>query len=215
MNTVGFDLYTRLLADAIAAMQGERRAAPPPPTPVTVELPVAAFIPDEYINDRTLKLHFYQRLANLERPEAVEAMAAEMADRFGAPPSLVANLLGIVRIKTEAQLLGFESITFRDAQVIFKLRRIANVDRVGLYRRFRNEATVALGEVKIPRRRFAEEPTKWIAEVRDLLPIIVGRSLPQPASASASGGALGANGASPDLAGLPQSPATFGTRPTS
>jgi len=183
MNAVGFDLYTRLLADAIAGMQGEKAVVAPRQAPVTVELPVNALIPDDYINDRTLKLHFYQRLANFEQPEQVEAMVAELTDRFGAPPEPVANLLALVRLKLEAGRLGFESVTFRDGEVVFKLRRIANVDRVALYKRFKSAASVSLGEVRIPRRSFAVEPGAWLAELRDLLPLIVGRRPSGPLAA--------------------------------
>ncbi|HEX6818561.1 MAG TPA: transcription-repair coupling factor [Ktedonobacterales bacterium] len=175
MNSVGFDLYTRLLADAIALMQGEKSIVAPRPAQVTVELPVNAYIPDDYINDRTLKLHFYQRLANMEQVEQVESIAAELTDRFGAHSEPVANLLALVRLKLEAGRLGFESVTFADGQVVFKLRRIANVDRVALFKRFKSAATVSLGEVKIPRRLFPEETDAWLAQLRDLLPVIVGR----------------------------------------
>ncbi|MGZ6389862.1 MAG: transcription-repair coupling factor, partial [Ktedonobacterales bacterium] len=79
VNAVGFDLYTKLLSDAIQEMKGERAAQQPRRAPVAVELPVDAYIPDDYIPERTLKMNFYQRLANLEQPEQVEAMAAELA----------------------------------------------------------------------------------------------------------------------------------------
>jgi transcription-repair coupling factor (superfamily II helicase) len=184
VNSVGFDLYTRLLADAIGEMHGQERgerAAPKRP-PVTIELPIGAYIPDEYINDRTLKLSFYQRLANLEQPESVEAMVAEMTDRFGPPPEPVANLLGLVRLKTEAALLGYESIVARDNEVVFKLTPTVTVDRVGMYKRFRNEANVSLGQVRIPRRRFAEDSRRWLAELRELAWLIVGRA-PKPVAA--------------------------------
>ena len=187
MNEIGFDLYTRLLQEEIARMQGEKVAAPQRAVNVALELPVEALIPDEYIGDRTLKMSFYQRLANLERPEQAEAMEAEMLDRFGPPPLPVANLLALVRLKTEASVLGFEAISLRDAEVIFKLRRTVAVDRVALVKRFRGEAVVSLGEVRLPRRRFAAESLAWLQELRALLPVIVSaRPAPQPLASSAA-----------------------------
>ncbi len=173
MNEIGFDLYTRLLQEEVARMQGEKVSAPPRPAAVTLELPVAALIPDEYIGDRTLKMSFYQRLANLERPEQAEAMEAEMSDRFGPPSPPVANLLALVRLKTEAAAFGFETISLRDGEFIFKLRRTVAVDRVALIKLYRNDAVVHLGEVRIPRRRFGDEPLAWLNELRALLPVIV------------------------------------------
>ncbi len=185
VNAVGFDLYTRLLSDAIQEMQGERAGAAPRPTPVTVDIPVDAYIPDDYINDRALKMNFYQRLANLDRPEQAEAMVTELADRFGTPPEPVAHLLALVRLKTEAGALGFESLSARDHEVIFKLKRTVAPDRVALYKRFRNDAAVHLGEIRIPRRRFAADTAQWLDELRELLPIIAGKK-PAPASATVS-----------------------------
>ncbi|MBF6591469.1 MAG: DEAD/DEAH box helicase, partial [Ktedonobacterales bacterium] len=181
MNEIGFDLYTRLLAEEVARMQGARTAEPARPTAVTLELPVDAFIPDDYIGDRTLKMSFYQRMANLEHAEQVEALTAEMADRFGAPPREVANLLAIVRLKAEAARLGYESIALRDGEMIFKLRRTVVVDRVALVKRFRGEARVQLGEVRLPRRRFNEEALRWLTELREVLPVIVSHK-PTPAA---------------------------------
>ena len=183
-NIVGFDLYTKLLAESIAELRGERRNQQPRLAPVSVELPVDAYIPDEYINDKTLKMSFYQRLANLEQPEQVEAMAAELTDRFGAPPEPVRNLLGIVQLKTEATQLGYESLAARDDDVALKLRRTVSVDRVGLYKRFRNDARIGLGDVKIPRRRFADDAGELIAQLRELLPLVVGKK-PQTQQAPA------------------------------
>jgi transcription-repair coupling factor (superfamily II helicase) len=174
VNAVGFDLYTRLLADALQEMQGRRTAQQPQQAPVTVDLPVDAYIPDDYIGDRTLKMSFYQRLANLERPEQVEAITAEMSDRFGMPPEPVAHLLALVRLKTEAAALGYESLAARDGQVVLKLRRTTAPDRVALYRRFRNDASVQLGEIRVPRRALGEDPDGMLAGLRDLLPLAVG-----------------------------------------
>ncbi|HEX9068159.1 MAG TPA: TRCF domain-containing protein, partial [Ktedonobacterales bacterium] len=175
-SAVGFDLYTRMLAETIGEMQGE--VAPRPVVaPVQIELPVSALIGDDYINDRTLKLSFYQRLAHLTDQADLEAVEAEMTDRFGPPPDDVRALLALVRLKLVAGSLGFESVTERDAEVIFKLRGVAAVDRVSLFKRYRSDAVVSLGQVKVPRRRFATEPLGYLSELTDLLPTIV---LPGP-----------------------------------
>jgi transcription-repair coupling factor (superfamily II helicase) len=195
MNAVGFDLYTRLLAEEIARMQGTKAAVPERPPVVTIDLPVDAYIPDEYIDDRTLKMSFYQRLANLEQPEQVEAMVAEMTDRFGAQPEPVAHLLELVRLKIEAATLGYEAISGRDGEVVFKLRRTTRIDRVALVKRFRTAALVQVGEVRLPRRSFAEEPVRLIAELRELLPVLVGA---KPAAAVGTPPAAAASGTRPN-----------------
>jgi transcription-repair coupling factor (superfamily II helicase) len=198
MNAVGFDLYTRLLEEAVRDLRGERALAGPRPAPVTVDLAVDAYLPDEYINDRVLKMNFYQRLANLQRPEHVEAMVAELTDRFGPLPGPVANLLAILRLKVEAAELGYESVTARDDEVILKLRRTVAADRVTLYKRFRNDVRVQLGDVRIPRRLLPGEAQAWLAALYELLPMVVGvrrpeaEATPTVASSAASTAALDA-----------------------
>jgi transcription-repair coupling factor (superfamily II helicase) len=86
MNSVGFDLYCKLLAEAVQEIQGKQVEAATTAS-TSVDLPLDAYLPDEYIGDRTLKVNFYQRLANLTRMEQIEAMEAELSDRFGPPPS--------------------------------------------------------------------------------------------------------------------------------
>jgi transcription-repair coupling factor (superfamily II helicase) len=152
---------------------------------VTLELPITAYIPDEYINDRALKMNFYQRMANLERPEQAEALVTELSDRFGAPPAPVANLLAVTRLRTEAATLGFEGVSARDGDVIFKLRRTIAPDRLALYKRFKNDARVQLGEVRIPRRRLDANPARFLDELRELLPVIVGPTTLAAATAGA------------------------------
>ena len=167
MNSVGFDLYCKLLAEAVQEVQGKQVETAP--ASASVDLPLDSYLPDEYIGDRTLKVNFYQRLANLSRPEQVDAMSAELNDRFGAPPPPVQNLLAMVRLKVEAAALGFEAIALKDNEVILTVRRTIVPNRIALYRRFRNEARVQQGVIRIPRRLFG---TNWFEQLRELLPAI-------------------------------------------
>ena len=188
MNAVGFDLYTRLLEEAVQELRGERRRGPAP-APVTIELAVDAYIPDDYIGDRTLKMSFYQRLANLHQTAHVEAMIAELTDRFGALPEPVANLLALVRLKTEAAELGYESLGARDGEVTLKLRRTTAPDRVALYKRFRNDARVQVGQIVLPRRVFPEETQAWLHALAEVLPLAVGRAQSAPEQTAVNGAA--------------------------
>src|SRR5947208_4819318 len=167
MNSVGFDLYSKLLAEAVQELQGKQVETVT--ASASVDLPLDSYLPDEYIGDRTLKVNFYQRLANLSRPEQVDAMSAELNDRFGAPPPPVQNLLAMVRLKVEAAALGFEAIALKDNEVILTVRRTIVPNRIALYRRFRNEARVQQGVIRIPRRLFG---TNWFEQLRELLPAI-------------------------------------------
>lgn len=168
MNSVGFDLYCKLLAEAVEEMQGKRTEAAISPA-VQVDLPLDSYLPDDYIGDRTLKVKFYQRLANLSVPEQVEIMEAELTDRFGPPPRPVKNLLAMVRLKVEAGQLGFEAISAKDNDFVLTVRRSIVPNRIVLYRRFRNEARVQQGVIRIPRRLLGSD---WMEQLRELLPSI-------------------------------------------
>lgn len=167
MNSVGFDLYCKLLAEAVEELQGKHTETGMPG--VVIDLPLDAYLPDEYIGDRTLKVKFYQRLANLQQPEQIEAMEAEMNDRFGTLPVPVQNLLAMVHLKVAAAKLGFEAISAKDHEFVLTVRRTIVPNRIVLYRRFRNEARVQQGVIYIPRRLFG---SNWIEQLRELLPAI-------------------------------------------
>ena len=137
---------------------------------IQVDLPLDSYLPDEYVGDRTLKVKFYQRLANLAAPEQVEAMEAELTDRFGPPPPPVQNLLALVRLKVEAGQLGFEAISAKDNDFVLTVKRTIVPNRIVLYRRFRNEARVQQGVIRIPRRLLGGD---WMKQLRELLPAII------------------------------------------
>jgi transcription-repair coupling factor (superfamily II helicase) len=165
MTSVGFDLYCKLLAEAVEELQGKRSEITTAQS-VQVDLPLASYLPDEYIGDRTLKVKFYQRLANLTLPEQVEAMEAEISDRFGPPPQPVQNLLAMIRLKVEASQLGFEAISTKDNDFVLTVKRTIVPNRIMLYRRFRNEARVQQGVIRIPRRLLGND---WMEQLRELL----------------------------------------------
>ena len=129
-------------------------------------MPLASYLPDEYVGDRTLKVKFYQRLASLSSSEQVEAMEAELSDRFGPPPAPVQNLLSMVRLKVEAGQLGFEAISAKDNDFVLTVRRSVVPNRIVLYRKFRNEARVQQGVIRIPRRLLGGD---WMQQLRELL----------------------------------------------
>jgi transcription-repair coupling factor (superfamily II helicase) len=96
-------------------------------------------------------------------------MVAELNDRFGPPPPPAQNLLTMVRLKVEAATLGFEAISLKDNELVLTVKRTIIPNRIALYRRFRNEARVQQGVIRIPRRLFGKN---WLEQVRELLPAI-------------------------------------------
>ncbi len=108
VNAVGFDLYAQMLREAVAETRGEPIVAFPE---IKVDLPVSAFIPEEYIADVDERVRVYRRLAGALTPEAVESAATEMAEKHGAPPLAARELVAVARIRSLAGEVGATAVS--------------------------------------------------------------------------------------------------------
>jgi len=151
---IGFDLYTRLLARAVKEQKAVREGTAPPPLPissVTIDLPIPAYLPTDYVADSTLRLQLYRRLGGLASNQAIAEMEQELQDRFGPLPQPAQNLIFQLRIKVLAQQAGVESVSAEAGQLTVKSERLENVDRIGLQRRLGEAARVTRRQVFLPR----------------------------------------------------------------
>ena len=114
---VGFDLYVRLVGEAVHEFKGEA------PTPrlgeVRIELPVDAHLPHDYIPSERLRLEMYKRLAEVRSDEDVDVLREEMVDRYGEPPSEVESLLLVARFRARARQAGIGEVTIAGRNVRF------------------------------------------------------------------------------------------------
>ena len=115
---VGFELYCRLLDEAIRERKGE--VQPELPEPV-VEVPADAYIPGDYIADNKQKVEVYKKIAAAGTVEDVDLITEEIIDRFGEPPQPVVNLLNITKIKALAKRIGLASLSKERNELIAKL----------------------------------------------------------------------------------------------
>ena len=122
VHAVGLDTYTRLLEETIRRMKEERAGVPERFPPPEVSIEGGAFLPDAYVPEPSQKLHLYRRLSRLERPEQIEAIRAELRDRFGPPPAEVQRLLAAASLRLLGAELGVERILVRgdEARVNFR-----------------------------------------------------------------------------------------------
>jgi len=115
VSAMGFDLYAQMLREAVAEARGE-------PTPalvdVRVDLPVAAFLPEEYVPDVDERVLAYRRIAAVSSPEAVESLAADFVARYGEPPAPARELVAIARLKTKAADLGITQVSLARSRVL-------------------------------------------------------------------------------------------------
>ncbi|MHB8156848.1 MAG: transcription-repair coupling factor, partial [Desulfocucumaceae bacterium] len=107
IDAVGFDMYCKLLEDAVREARGEEAVGP---VETSVELPVEAYIPDSYVTDTNQKVEIYRRMAGFRDELFLDDLADEMTDRFGDMPLPVQRLLRVARIKTLAGKIRIKNI---------------------------------------------------------------------------------------------------------
>jgi transcription-repair coupling factor (superfamily II helicase) len=123
LKLIGIDLYQHLLGQALKHARGEPAEEPEP----ELRLGTAGFLPADWIPEEEVRLSLYLRLARLEDSAALDALAAEMSDRFGELPEAAEALLSAARIRLLARAAGVKrvdagpaaiAITPRDPSVI-------------------------------------------------------------------------------------------------
>jgi transcription-repair coupling factor (superfamily II helicase) len=121
MAAVGFELYTRLLAEAVDRLRGRRPM--PEPAPVRLDLPGSAYLPDAYIDDAGAKLEIYRRFAGIRSTADADALRAELVDRFGPIPEPVEGLFTAVSVRLAAETARVPEVRVEAGRVVLKWQR--------------------------------------------------------------------------------------------
>ena len=124
MEAVGYDLYCKMLNEAVKHLKGEGDDGD---FSTTVELEVDAYIPGSYIVNEQQKLDIYKRIAGVETESESEEMKGELLDRFGEVPRSVDNLLRIALLRTQAHRLYIMEVKGRPGELRFVYRPDAKV----------------------------------------------------------------------------------------
>jgi len=122
MAAVGFDLYSRLLADAVEerkALREDRPVRIEKPQAV-VDLPVEAHLPDDYVPEEAQKLELYRRLAQARTSGDLAAFRQELMDRFGPLPAPVVRLVEVAELRLTAEAAGVASMSREDGQLVVR-----------------------------------------------------------------------------------------------
>lgn len=125
MEAVGYDLYCKMLNEAVKSLKGE---AADKQFDTTIELDVDAFIPPAYIPNEFQKLDIYKRIAVIENQEEREEMLEELIDRFGEPPRPVENLLSIALLKAKAHNCYYTEIKEYGEKIKFTFYFQSNIN---------------------------------------------------------------------------------------
>ncbi len=114
--SVGFDLYVRMVGEAVANFKGTAVEEPPE---VKVELPVNASLPHDYVPSERLRLDAYRRLAAAASDDDIAEVRAELLDRYGMLPEQAENLLAVASLRVLARRHGVTEITVAGRQIRF------------------------------------------------------------------------------------------------
>lgn len=116
MEAVGYDMYLRLLNEAIAEEKGEpmKKAAD-----CSVDIRIDAHIPEKYIESLAQRIDVYKKIAAVETPEDKLEMIDELIDRYGEPPKAVTGLIDAALLRNTAALLGITEIQQRNESMFF------------------------------------------------------------------------------------------------
>ena len=172
IEAVGFDLYTQLLEESIAEMRGE-----PPRTQVEpdVNVPLPALLPDTYVPDVAQRLNLYKRFAQVSTPEELDALRAEVVDRFGDCPDEVDHLCRISLLKMDMRALNLRSLDVGPDRMVVTLGPHArlNGDKLakliaraaGVYRLSPDLKLVCTTKASAGRRDFMSEAQKVLRDL--------------------------------------------------
>jgi transcription-repair coupling factor (superfamily II helicase) len=160
---VGFDLYVRLVGEAVeayraayrAAADGQTVAAAEEPKDVRIDLPVDAHLPPDYIASDRLRLEAYRRLAAAADDAAVGAVVDELVDRYGALPEPARRLVAVARVRLLCRAAGITEVSAPSAATVrlspVTLQDSAQVRLARMYPAANYRATTATVQVPIPR----------------------------------------------------------------
>ncbi len=126
MEAVGYDLYCKMLNEAVLRLKGELPMEEEFET--TVDLTMNAFIPAGYVRNEFQKLELYKRISQIETQDDLEEMTDELIDRFGDMPNAVVNLLNIAYMRARAHKACMTAVEQRDSVYVIRMYPKAKVD---------------------------------------------------------------------------------------
>jgi transcription-repair coupling factor (superfamily II helicase) len=151
---VGFDLYIRLVGEAVADFRGE---AEEKAAEMKIELPVNAHLPHDYVPGERLRLEAYRKLAAALTNEAIDEVLAELVDRYGEPPLPAGNLIAVARFRVGAREAGLSDVALQGNFIKFSPAQLPESKTMRLNRMYPGaQSKPALDAVLIPKPKTAK-----------------------------------------------------------
>jgi transcription-repair coupling factor (superfamily II helicase) len=145
---VGFDLYTRMIGDAMERLRG---VVVEEPTAITINLPLNRFLSPEFVPTDAERLALYRRFASISSQSELDDLTGEIEDRFGLAPEPVKGLVRSVEIKLLAAAARVSMVSIGGDHLVMRTEPGGLYDRVALYQRYGSEARISTNVLRIPR----------------------------------------------------------------
>ncbi|WP_309067364.1 transcription-repair coupling factor [Microbacterium sp.] len=192
---VGFDLYLRMIGEAVATFRGEETEGP---VELRLELPIEARLPESYIDAERLRLEAYQKLsaaaAATAKDDAIDLVIEELTDRYGTPPPEVDGLVAAARLRRRAAQAGLSDVVAMGRNLRVAPANLPESMRVRLQRLYPGAKLLSGGEAMVvPLPTAGGEPLgdadllAWVGQLLDAL-----FPAPKPAPAEETASAPGA-----------------------
>ncbi len=177
VEAVGFDLFSRMLEDAVHELRGETVVHEIDPE---LSIDEEALLPDDYVEDVGVRLSLYKRLAQAEGEGEVETIADELEDRFGPPPEAARRLVRLMRLKTELRKLRALGCEATARSVTIHLAPDAHLDPSKLLAMVAAKGSPykLSPDMRITRRIAEKDPVKGGLDAADLVVSELMRLLP-------------------------------------
>ncbi|MEV8175288.1 transcription-repair coupling factor [Microbacterium sp. NPDC079176] len=147
---VGFDLYLRMIGEAVATFRGEDVESG---QELRLELPLDARIPEHYIDSERLRLEAYQKLSSASaataKDDAIDLVIDELTDRYGTPPDEVEGLIAVARLRRRAARAGLSDVVVMGSNLRIAPARLEDSIKVRLQRLYPKAKLVAGGEALV------------------------------------------------------------------
>ncbi len=144
MEAVGYEMYVRMLSDAIAQEKGEKTENTD--TECLVDLRIPAHIPNSYISNINQRIDIYRRIAGIKNEEDAIDVTDELIDRFGDVPKSVKGLIDVALLRNMAQNQGIYEITQRDNMIVFLSKTLDMRRAAKLVEEVKGRAVINAGE---------------------------------------------------------------------
>ncbi len=144
MEAVGYDMYIRILNEAIDEIQGKQ-----PKNDIQdciIDLPLSAHIPENYISNLSQRLEIYRKIAALRSEDDKLDLVDELIDRFGEPPQPVSSLMEVAILRARSAEFGFNEIIFQDVNIKFYPLKLNMQKMVDIIHKLGNRAVLNAGD---------------------------------------------------------------------